>query len=129
METLKEKFDNLILENIPKQGATWRFEIETIREETSDFKDKDAIEIFEKTFNFLYFMIEKTYPNAMRHYVEAERIRLEEERVENESRILAEEEAKKIEAEQLKKEKIAKTLEIANRYKKKSGTEAAPAGQ
>lgn len=64
-KSLQEKFDNINLDEIPDP---LRFELETIREETDDFKDEDAIEIFQKNFNYIYFIIGKKHPTALKDY-------------------------------------------------------------
>jgi hypothetical protein len=119
-KTLKEKFDNINLDAIPEHLC---FELETIREETDNFTDEDAIEIFQKNFNYLYFSIGKKYPSALNDYVapappeptaaELEAKRLEEER-------LAKEETDRIETERVKQEKIDKALALKNKYKKQT---------
>ncbi len=65
-KTLKEKFENINLDSI---SDTLRFELEHIQDETDNFQDEDAIEIFQKNFNYLYFSIQKKNPTAMKDYV------------------------------------------------------------
>jgi hypothetical protein len=64
-KSLQEKFDNINLDAIPD---SLRFELETIQDETDNFKDEDAIEVFQKNFNYLYFTIGKKYPTALKDY-------------------------------------------------------------
>lgn len=64
-KSLQEKFDNINLDEIPD---ALRFELETIQDETDNFKDEDAIPIFEKNFNYIYFVIGKKHPTALKDY-------------------------------------------------------------
>jgi hypothetical protein len=64
-KSLQDKFENINLDEIPD---SLRFELETIQEETDNFKDEDATEIFQKNFNYLYFTIGKKYPTALKDY-------------------------------------------------------------
>lgn len=66
METIKEKYENIILENLPEH---LKYEINVIKEETDNFESEEALEIWEKNFNYLYFVVESKHPVALRSYV------------------------------------------------------------
>jgi hypothetical protein len=104
-KSLQEKFDNINLDEIPD---SYRFELETIQEETDSFKDEDALEIFQKNFNYIYFVIGKKHPTALKDYTPpaptAEELGVERDRVET---------------EKVKQDKLRKAKELADKYKKK----------
>lgn len=111
-KSLKEKFENINLDEIPDH---LRFEIETIQEETDNFQEEDATEIFCKNFNYLYFAISKKYPTALNDYV-APQPTAEELEVERKKK---EDEDARLETERLKQDRLNKAKELADKYKKK----------
>jgi hypothetical protein len=134
MPTLKEKFENINLDEIPDHYV---FELNTIVDETENFTDEDALPIFEREFNYLYNTIRKKYPTAMRDYVPppapaptaeeiAEKLhqkQLEDERLAKEEAERIEEENKRIEAERIKKEKVDKANALLAKLGKKKPAE------
>ena len=63
---MKLRFENINLDEIPEHI---RFELETIQEETDDFQDEDAREIFAKELKYLYAAVQKKFPTALKDYV------------------------------------------------------------
>ena len=127
--SLKEKFENINLEEVPEHLS---FELETINEETDNFTDADGLSIFEKEFNYLYSIIKKKYPTALKDYVapplpppSAEEIA----EVLRKKQLADKEEADRIEAERLKQEKIEKAKALADKFKKKTAEEPASASE
>lgn len=108
MSTLKEKFDNINLDSVPEQ---LRFELEAIQEETKNFTDEDAVEIFTKNFNYIYSLIAKKYPLCLNDYTPppptAEEIAAK-----------VKEDFEKDEANRIKKEKLEKANALLNKHKK-----------
>ena len=73
---MKLKFENINFDNPPKFNDAKEqryfehicFELETIREETDDFQDEDAVEIFQREFRWLYSTMAKKFPTALKDY-------------------------------------------------------------
>jgi hypothetical protein len=111
---IKERYENVILDELPPILAS---EFETIKEETADFEDAELVVVWEKQFNFLYKSTKSKHPTAFKDYVkpeptpeeiEAERLRIEEEkRIEDE----------RIEQERIKAEKAQKARELIAKHK------------
>lgn len=68
-KTLKEKFENINLDAILPLHDKDRYEFEYIQDETDNFQDEDAVEIFKGTFNYLYHSLQKKQPTAFKDYV------------------------------------------------------------
>lgn len=69
--TLKQKFDNIIFEELPEHLQS---ELETIKDETNDFDEssdeaKEIMDIWRVPFQYIYTGIQKKYPTALKDYV------------------------------------------------------------
>ena len=138
MSSLKEKFENINLDEIPDHYA---FELNVINEETENFTDEDALPIFEREFNYLYNVIRKKHPTALRDYVpppapaptaeeiaeELHKKQAEDDRLAKEEEARQEEERIRIEAERIKQEKIDKAKALAEKFKPKNKPAEKPA--
>lgn len=68
--TIKEKFDNIIFEELPEHLQS---ELETIKDETNDFDEssdeaKEIMDIWRVPFQYIYTGIQKKYPTALKDY-------------------------------------------------------------
>ena len=128
--SIRDKFDNLIFESLPEFLQS---EFETIREGTLDFTDDEFIEIWQKNFNYMYFIVKDKYPSALKDYIppfeEPEELEPELspeqlEKIQKASELAQKRIAKKEEEEKNKSEKLsAATAIIEKRLKKNPETE------
>jgi len=101
-KTQKEKFDNLDFDNLPDHMVS---EFELIQEKTDNFQDEDAVEIFKRNFDYLYYQAEKKYPTGLKDYVPPAPT------------------PEELEAKRLKDEKLEKLKKLASEYSEETQTE------
>lgn len=80
METMKEKFNNLILDKLP---ADLKAEFTLIQQETNDFTDEEVCDIYKRNFSIYYKEAETNHPKSLKTYValkEEEVIKVEGEK-------------------------------------------------
>jgi len=65
-KSIKEKFENIIIEKLPKQ---YQYELENIIEDTDNFTAvEEILKAWTDGFNYIYATIEKKYPTALKDY-------------------------------------------------------------
>lgn len=100
--TTKEKFDNLNLDLLPDHMVS---EFTLIQEKTDDFQDEDAVEIFKRNFDYLYYNVEKKYSTCLKDYVAPEPT------------------PEELEAKRIKDEKLAKLKALTSEYTPETNTQ------